>query len=360
MADHKLQHFVPRCHLKPFSLNTEGKSINLLHIDNLKLFKNVSVRNQCAKPYFYGADLILETSFQRPEGHYASLIKRLENKDSLDHRAMTFLRDFSHLQSLRTETAAKRQLAATVAMRDTIFEGQEGDREFFIPSFKQIVQESVAMFVKTYDYITDLKILILQNETDIDFITSDNPAASYNRLYTQRLGPTAGQAGLANAGLIISMPLTPRYCLICYDPDTYTCSNKSSGITQTRRIEDIEAINQLQYICSKNAIYFSNWNQREMVSSSASFCQSLRREDWHRVHYAVPDEGKSTDATRVYRTVHTLEEKLAFREGLIHLESFMPAPTKWFSGLKFRSNPRYIDTKTGSGIVRRATVRFSR
>lgn len=33
MASNKNQHFVPRCHLRPFTRDTEGKVINLFNLD---------------------------------------------------------------------------------------------------------------------------------------------------------------------------------------------------------------------------------------------------------------------------------------------------------------------------------------
>ena len=52
MADNKNQHYVPRVHLKPFTLDGEGLAINLLNIDRMKPISNAPVKNQCSGDYF--------------------------------------------------------------------------------------------------------------------------------------------------------------------------------------------------------------------------------------------------------------------------------------------------------------------
>lgn len=56
MASNKNQHFVPRCHLKPFTLDSTKKNINLFNIDREQILENVPIKNQCSSDYFYGSD----------------------------------------------------------------------------------------------------------------------------------------------------------------------------------------------------------------------------------------------------------------------------------------------------------------
>ena len=54
MANLKNQHFVPRCLLKPFTQDGEGKAINVYNIRHDKLIQNAPVKGQCARDYLYG------------------------------------------------------------------------------------------------------------------------------------------------------------------------------------------------------------------------------------------------------------------------------------------------------------------
>lgn len=54
MAFNKNQHFVPKVHLRPFSLDGENLSISLINLRQMKPIPNAPVKNQCSSDYFYG------------------------------------------------------------------------------------------------------------------------------------------------------------------------------------------------------------------------------------------------------------------------------------------------------------------
>src|SRR5439155_750653 len=64
MATNKNQHFVPRCYLRPFTLDSGGLAITLLNIDRMKFVEGAPVKHQCSGDYFYGEDLALEKAHQ--------------------------------------------------------------------------------------------------------------------------------------------------------------------------------------------------------------------------------------------------------------------------------------------------------
>ena len=53
MADNKNQHFVPKAHLKPFSVDGEGKAIHLFNLDAGRAIPNAAVRKQCSHDYLW-------------------------------------------------------------------------------------------------------------------------------------------------------------------------------------------------------------------------------------------------------------------------------------------------------------------
>src|SRR4051794_15144491 len=108
MPSHKQQHFVPRCHLRPFSLNGKGDAINLFNINREQAIRAASVKWQCARGYFYGEDGKLEKILQSFEGRYATIVRAIRAGSAIQQDDLTQMRDFMFLQSRRTEIAAQR------------------------------------------------------------------------------------------------------------------------------------------------------------------------------------------------------------------------------------------------------------
>lgn len=73
MATNKNQHFVPRCYLRPFTLDSANVAINLFNIDRMKFVERAPVKHQCSRDYFYGEDPALEKALQAEEGLYVSV-----------------------------------------------------------------------------------------------------------------------------------------------------------------------------------------------------------------------------------------------------------------------------------------------
>jgi hypothetical protein len=67
MADNKLQHYVPKCHLRPFGHGDELRSINLLNLNSSQFIRGASLKGQCASDYFYGEDGVVERALQHWE-----------------------------------------------------------------------------------------------------------------------------------------------------------------------------------------------------------------------------------------------------------------------------------------------------
>src|ERR1039458_6999558 len=107
MPDKKNQHFVPRCHFKPFTLNEEGKAINLYTSVQRLLIPKAPVKNQCARDYFYGTDGQLETALGQVEDGYANAVRRAVAHEETE-ADLDLLRFFSYLQLRRTESAMTR------------------------------------------------------------------------------------------------------------------------------------------------------------------------------------------------------------------------------------------------------------
>lgn len=90
MPEYKNQHYVPRAHFKPFSLDGEGKAVNiyLLHKDRVVL--GAPIAGQCARSYFYGEDGRLEKLLGRMEGAYGALVRKLADESWTPAKTASF------------------------------------------------------------------------------------------------------------------------------------------------------------------------------------------------------------------------------------------------------------------------------
>jgi len=78
VSEKKRQHFVPKFYMRQFSSDTsvplkERKRIHILNLRLGKLLRNVGLKEQCYRDYFYGKDLARENQFARQEG-FAQLV----------------------------------------------------------------------------------------------------------------------------------------------------------------------------------------------------------------------------------------------------------------------------------------------
>jgi hypothetical protein len=352
MAHHKSQHYVPKCYLRNFAVDDDRVSINILNLSQYKLIKSASIKDQCARSYFYGEDLVIEKALQPLEGRYANIYRLISKGELVSDDDLGFLASFCYLQYLRTDIAAQRTLAAHADMARLIQEGIDEDLSSQTMRENDVISESIKTFYSTVHMISDLKVAILINNTKMPFVTSDDPAIQINRYYSQKLGPRAGSSGLQNSGLIFMLPLSPIHCLICYDKNIYTVPDKIGCRIYLNKISDIEAINELQFLKSAYNIYFNEWSFKDRLLQQFNSCFHRRPSAWHKLHYAVRDDAGSTDNHIKYKVVHTEEERLAGGEAIMHLESVMLIPSRWLSKLRFRDKMRFIDTGTGRGFLR--------
>jgi hypothetical protein len=179
MAVNKNQHFVPRCHLKPFTGGGKGKAINLFNVDLAKSIPVAPVKGQCSGDYFYGDDLKLEKALQAFEGEYATCLASvcMDNYQLTDADAR-ILRRFWLLQNLRTESAC---LTAV-----QIYDQMEADLGELPPGYKLSIKEAVQIAMRAFfeqpDLVDDLEVRLVQ--------TSPRPSSS--PLTTRPSLPTAG------------------------------------------------------------------------------------------------------------------------------------------------------------------------
>jgi hypothetical protein len=361
MPAHKKQHFVPRCALKPFTLDSAGAAINLVNIEHDKIVRNAPVKGQCARDYLYGKhSLATEKLLAELEGHYARIVGQLAEGNAPSEADDGWLRLFINIQQRRTELAIKTYRAVTDQLVDKIFARSPQQRPQ-VQTDTELIHASLAVAISTMDYVNDLKLLILRNGTNVDFVTSDHPAAITNRFHFQKLD--TANFGMSNSGLTLSMPLSPKLSVLLYDRGVYTLPNVSgTPFIELTDVENVNAINQLQYVSASMNLYFKEWTDVERIQSEIktlprtgpSFVTTvlIPIEEMEGASDLVHIDSK-TGKTRKYRKA-TPDEETAAKEALIMTSFHYQKPSLWFSPLKFRDKPTTFDNGSAIGRVRKA------
>jgi hypothetical protein len=277
MADNKNQHYVPRIHLKPFTLDGKGLAINLLNIDRMRSIQNAPVKNQCSGDYFYGKDERLERAINAIENPYGEIVRSLAaDNATIDPKARIVLLRFVLLQHMRTEAASRKAAEMTIAMYDV--PGSDIQIPPMREAMKAAVQNAMRTFADIMSIVDDLKVCIANNRTDRPFVTSDDPAVLTNRLHIQRRNKRWG-FGVKTAGAIFLLPLSPRFCAIVYDSAVYQSSQRAGWIDVTNEA-DVTAINEHQILNCMANLYFRNWGRRDQLVQQIFACRERRPVKW--------------------------------------------------------------------------------
>ncbi len=262
MADNKKQHFVPRFYLKSFSV--EGKIHSYLVEKDLEI-RETPYKSHCYEDYFYGKNLTLEKSLGRIESVVGPVLESILTSKKLPEKSSE---DYFHLllyaatQSLRTKTSLHNSSnlvdSAVYDLLDEMLHrnGIEADAKDILslnidPEF--LVQRLMKKSFQSVPLLFDLKALLIQNDTDTTFITSDHPTILSNPFFGINLGLPA--VGFQSRGLILYLPLSPKFCLMLFDASYYVTGNSENSIT-VLDTPTVEALNSFQILnCFSNIFY---------------------------------------------------------------------------------------------------------
>lgn len=106
MAENKRQHYVPQMLLDKFS--RDGKRTDVVVLDAGKRIRDVGIRDQCYRDYYYGQDRVMEKAFSETEGKFAATLGDLSaaHLQSISDVEIIHLRLYVLFQRMRTVMAA--------------------------------------------------------------------------------------------------------------------------------------------------------------------------------------------------------------------------------------------------------------
>lgn len=103
--------------------------------------------------------------------------------------------------------------------------------------------------------IEDLKLSLIKNTSDVEFLTSDYPVIRYN-LWSIIRKLYSGW-GMCNVGLMFFLPISPKFALIAYDPVIYKIKNLQNNVVSINNKSAINEINSLMLLNSNENLFFS-------------------------------------------------------------------------------------------------------
>jgi hypothetical protein len=296
-----------------------------------------------ARDYLYGEDGVIEAGLAQIEGKYGAALDRV--REGMDTEAdLSTMRFFAYLQLRRTEIAIQRIKASQKEMFEQIFGQEEPER----PSQNYYMVQSLKVCFDTEASIEDLKVCVVENRTGIEFVICDDPAIYTNRYAAERV--KREMFGVTSSGLILGMPISPKLAILCYDGLVYEPMNLENRRLVLTTTEDVEALNELQYLRAAGSIYFSLWDSRDYVRA-----QFMANRDRRVKEFAVFQHlifVKSTKNGDVFRA-GTVEEAKKPGRSIIHSYFRYPTPSRWVSELPFRKAITIYTNGTEAGHVRK-------
>ncbi len=262
MPANKNQHYVPKFYLKLFSNNLDRKSIGIWSIKNDTFVRTGGIKDQASLDYFYGKDLELEKAFGQQETLmsqiYAYIIETNHLFKPMSQQHIDFL-SFVLLMTGRTKFAADRINEITDNLAKIILKHNPEIKDhldkFEVKSSNAVI-EAIDNAINGLPLAVDLQFKMVINESITPFILSDNPVALHNQFLRDRKWP-GGHTGIAQPGLQIFVPLSPRCTMIFYDSKVYKLGNRKGNIVKISKTKDIDQLNQMQFLNAGQTLYFN-------------------------------------------------------------------------------------------------------
>ncbi len=281
----------------------EKKAIHLYNISSKQAIRNAPLKSQCSESYFYGDDLVIENALGLIEGAATGVIRSIldtGNVPKSHSEPWENLLVFTLFLHSRTRHAANvhndmaDKLVRMILEKDSSFD-QDLLRNVEI-SLTNPAAEALRVAAQGVFLAMDLKMKVLINRTDVEFITSDNPVVLYNQCFEGANPSIGGNVGLANAGLQIFLPLSAQHLLVLYDSNVYKVGQRKSDYCDVSNSNDVRQFNDLQYLnCVENLYAFSGFTGADI------FC--LEQRNGKRIRAGLPifeeqDQGIGMDGNK--------------------------------------------------------------
>ena len=269
MPGQKNHHYVPQFYLRNFSTDENQVPIRMYHLAQGK-FAVTSIENIASKKYLYGEDNEIEDHLAQLEGEVSNIFKQW-----MHHivppwsytEELTKVKMFVLVQIFRTIKAGDDfDQASTEGMRaiwKAMGNAPEEIDDLHIKHENPTLLTLTSLWDK-FPLMDFLAVKTIVNNSNTPFITSDSPVIRYNQ-WMESKKILLGATGIANKGLQLFYPISPRLMICFYDNKVYKCGQKNENAIPITSAGEIRQLNALQYISSHKSLFFNNDVSQEYI-----------------------------------------------------------------------------------------------
>ena len=294
-------HYVPRMLLKNFAVDEDKKYINIHLLNDDKFLYKKALYGQAQENNLYGSDQKLEQFFCELETVTSLVLAKLNTRNiNLSNEEQWHIKLFMVNQLSRTP--------GFVSVQDNCFEklfmkmaSHDKRIKNYIDEFGISINDPYKLYfsfsIDLLSVILDLRIGLLEsNNEEYSFIIGQNPVILLNPYLNEKENWIWSTQGLAMKGLIMVMPISPRFALILYDSRRYTLLNNDSKWIISS--SDVEKLNDFQYCNTVECIYFANLLNEEQYKQKNTLYRNYRESD--KANFEII--GSSIDEKTGYKT----------------------------------------------------------
>lgn len=302
MPDYKKNHYIPRFYLRNFTddiYSLHGK-LDFFNTKTNKYIGKIDHYSQMQEDYFYPKGSPMEKKLGEDfEIKHSTIINKIIKNEIIDSNELL---ELVLLMYFRT----KHQRDSIVnfsrfAIDNYLTENIEPFKKFLsekepgidfgnLPdeyirenmrqsayaeysSNEKMAEKSIERFKKINEEILGLKTVVLKNNTTVNLISSDHPVIVFNPFLKNRVR-NVGIYGLFQMGIVILLPIDPKHVIVAFDNNVY----EESFILNfsIRKTSDINNINILQTLLSKEGVYTKEFDKETLNNISKSSINKIQ------------------------------------------------------------------------------------
>lgn len=304
------QHYVPKFYLRNFSYQENKKQIGIYNLKRQFYYETASLKDVACKPFFYGKDGYVEDQLSCIENILAPLIKRVleeyylpiqKTEDYWNLLYFIAIMDFRNPVKSKGIEDAMNELSDRFKLTDDYRAFQKARLSQPDPVIRAL--SGITQVVK---YCDDLVFKLIQNKTQVPFITSDNPVIKYNQLLESKKHHGNGSS-IITIGIQIFIALNSKTMLMLYDPWAYKVGNRKQNIIALTNTEDVENLNLLQFLNCEETIFFDQTPKEFYLKQTHEASLKFRRANQVvTIEYPEVDEfGNKILNSKIFSTTFT-------------------------------------------------------
>lgn len=333
MAERKKHHFIPKFYLKLFSNERSGKTIGLYNLSSKKYVKNANLKNQAYENYFYGKDGIVEDSLGNLESRTSKTISSIINDNQIPKQSSEeyeILLVYTLFQATRTKSSANEindltnKTLKKILSYDDNLKKYVDEVDFMMNSPASFSLKSV---IPAIEHTKDLTCKLVINNSECEFITSDNPAVKYNQ-FLEKKNHKGGRLGLVVKGLQIFFPISPKHLLVFYDSKVYKIGFKKKSFIELIDKNDVNSLNLLQTMNCEELVFFNeNITEHYIKNLAEKRVKSAKNEKGIIDEYSKSriSEEKTSIVLHYYKLDLGIKLNLSFIKETLASKTFRPS-----------------------------------